>query len=131
SQEKLKVIGKGSSNGINTNHFDPECIQISEIQELRHRLGINEGDFVFIYVGRMVRDKGINELLQSFDRLCDLKLDTGSSNEAMVIPKLLLVGYLEQDLDPISPEANNILENNKNILFVGYQGDVRPFYCIS
>ncbi len=45
--------------------------------------------------------------------------------------KLLLVGPEERELDPISDKSLKILENNKQIISVGWQEDVRPFLAIS
>nr|WP_315190272.1 glycosyltransferase family 4 protein [uncultured Flavobacterium sp.] len=118
---KLKVIASGSSNGINTNHFNPDLYSMTEIQNLKTNLGITPDDFVFIFVGRLVGDKGINEIVESFKKL-------SSENNTI---KLLLVGPLESDLDPLSVEALYEIESNKNIISVGYQNDVRPYFSIS
>ncbi len=66
--EKLKVIGNGSSNGINTAYFNPACFSANEKQILKTNLGIAPDDFVFIFVGRLVSDKGINELVAAFKK---------------------------------------------------------------
>src|SRR5690554_925930 len=49
--DKLKVIGKGSSNGIDTLHFNPDLISEIQKQELRTSLGIHPEDFVYLFVG--------------------------------------------------------------------------------
>src|SRR5690606_8606557 len=69
SPTKLKVIGKGSSNGIDTAQFDPVLVSEETKKEIRKNLGIKDEDFVFIFIGRVVKDKGINELVQAFDNL--------------------------------------------------------------
>jgi len=117
--DKLKVIGQGSSNGIDTSHFDPESYSIEEKQKVRLKHQMNEDDFVFVFVGRLVKDKGINELLEAFQKL---------SQRGKQI-KLLLVGFLETELDPLSSISLGILETNKNIAFVGFQKDVRPYFA--
>jgi len=66
---KLKVIGKGSSNGINTKYFKYSNIPLKLQENLKRSLGIDESDFTFIYVGRIVGDKGINELVEAFNKL--------------------------------------------------------------
>ncbi len=118
---KSHVIANGSSNGINTSFFNPELFSTIENNELRHKLNIQKEDFVFIFVGRLVADKGINELITAF-----LKLQKESTNI-----KLLLVGNFETDLDPLSTSTLNSISNNKSIIPVGYQNDVRPFFAIS
>ena len=122
---KLKIIANGSSNGINTTFFSPA--QVTEIEKvaLREKLNIQSDDFVFVFVGRIVSDKGINELIKAFSQL-----QTAENNELTGI-KLLLVGGLESDLDPLNPETLAEINQNKDIISAGFQQDVRPFFAIS
>ena len=62
-KEKLKLIGKGSSNGIDTEYFSKKQITESQIKTLRKSLDLNTNDFIYCFVGRLVGDKGINELV--------------------------------------------------------------------
>lgn len=116
---KLKVIGNGSSNGIDTSYFNPELFIEEQKYKLRQSLRIKSTDFVYIFVGRLVKDKGINELVAAFNEL-NLK-DC----------KLLLVGSYEKELDPLFPETEQIIEDNPNIILLGYKDDVRPYMAIS
>ena len=122
---KLKIIANGSSNGIDTTFFSPD--QVTEIEKvtLREKLNIQPDDFVFVFVGRIVSDKGINELIKAFS-----ELKTAENNELTSI-KLLLVGGLESDLDPLNPETLAEINQNKDIISAGFQQDVRPFFAIS
>ena len=122
---KLKIIGNGSSNGINITFFSPEQVSETEKGALREKLNIQPDDFVFVFVGRIVSDKGINELIKAFS-----ELQTAENNEPAGI-KLLLVGGLESDLDPLNPETLAEINQNKDIISVGFQQDVRPFFAIS
>lgn len=117
--DKLKVIANGSSNGINTEYFNPHLF--SNDSELKENLGINSKNFVFIFVGRLVGDKGINELVRAFDIFQN---NHQNSN-------LLLVGDYEMYLDPLKQETLKIIETNEKIISVGFQSDVRPFFAIS
>ena len=117
--EKLKVLANGSSNGIDTEFFSRPQIPKAQQQVLRQDLGILPEDFVFIFVGRLVSDKGINELMEAFKEI------------ALPKAKLLLVGPLETDLDPLNPATLAEVESNKNIITAGYQNDVRPYFAIS
>ncbi|MBX2922974.1 MAG: glycosyltransferase family 4 protein [Chitinophagaceae bacterium] len=121
NQAKLKVIGKGSSNGIDTSHFDPAFISDEQKLQLRESLGIKHDDFVYVFVGRMVRDKGINELVAAF---CCI-------HERYPNTKLLLVGNYERHLDPLKPETEREIETNSAIIAAGYQKDVRPYFAIA
>ena len=119
SSIKMKIIANGSSNGIDTSYFDSERISEKQREEFLTRLIIQKKDFVFIFVGRLVGDKGINELIDAFARIKDSNV------------KLLLVGGLESDLDPLKSETIYEIDKNKNIISVGFQKDVRPYFAIS
>jgi glycosyltransferase involved in cell wall biosynthesis len=118
-EKKLQVIGNGSSNGINTAFFNPIRYTDDEKKMLRKSLQIDESNFIFIFIGRLVKDKGINELIEAFVGLQARKC------------KLLLVGSFEKERDPLLPKTKLEIENNQNIIFVGYQEDVRPYLAIS
>ena len=122
---KLKIIANGSSNGIDTTFFSPD--QVTEIERvtLREKLNIQPDDFVFVFVGRIVSDKGINELIKAFS-----ELQAVENNEPTGI-KLLLVGGLENDLDPLNSETLAEINQNKDIISVGFQQDVRSFFAIA
>ncbi|WP_310380010.1 glycosyltransferase family 4 protein [Flavobacterium sp.] len=121
TKRKLKIIGNGSTNGINTNHFSPEQISESQKQTLKTKLGIEADDFVFVFVGRLVSDKGINEVVTAFKKI------SKQNSKA----KLLLVGMKEKHLDPLKEFTEKEIATNKNILFVGYQDEIRPYLAIS
>jgi len=118
---KLKVIANGSSNGIDVNHFSIENISEETKTTLREELNIIEDDIVFVFVGRLVTDKGINELISAFKKL--------SADYQNI--KLLLVGTFESELDPLHDSTLNEIESNNNIINVGWQTDVRPYFAIS
>lgn len=118
---KLKIIGNGSSNGINTMHFSPELVSQLQKRVLQKKLEIVADDFVFIFVGRLVGDKGINELILAFKNLIKQNPNV----------KLLLVGMEEKGLDPLDNSTKEEIKANKNILFVGYQDNIKPYLAIS
>lgn len=118
-KEKLKILGNGSTNGINIDNFSTESISEQHKIDLKNKLGIKDNDFVFIFVGRLVKDKGINELIAAFKKL----------NYPDV--RLLLVGPYETELDPLDDNTLKEIGDNKNILTVGYQKDVRPYFAVS
>ncbi|MBC7641837.1 MAG: glycosyltransferase family 4 protein [Flavobacterium sp.] len=121
TKKPLKIIANGNVNGIDIAYFNPNLFTENDNSAIRNKLQIKENDFVFIFVGRLVKDKGINELSQAF-----VKLQSTNKNV-----KLLLVGNFENDLDPLLPETYVILENNKSIISVGFQVDVRPYFAIA
>ena len=121
NMEKLKVIGNGSSNGIDTAHFDANQISAEKKESLKKESGIKPTDIVFIFVGRLVSDKGINELIKAFE----------SINNEFNNTKLLIVGSYEADIDPVHKTTIETIENHKDIITMGWQSDVRPFLAIS
>ena len=129
-KEKVKVIANGISNGIYTSHFNPDKYTQKQNQALREQLGIQEQDFVFIFVGRLVGDKGINELVRAFTAINEQSLVT-SYSLPVTNSKLLLVGPFENELDPLHKETLVTIDQNPNIIAVGFQEDVRPYYAIS
>lgn len=126
TSKPLNIIANGNVNGIDTTHFSKEQISFQEQQTLKNDLGIKENDFVFIFVGRLVGDKGINELVTAFS-----KLSTNNQQPTTVNLKLLLVGPLEPELDPLQPNTLKEIESNPNIITVGFQTDVRLYYSIA
>lgn len=121
SENKLKVIGFGSSNGIDTSFFDPSLFSDKQKQELRETLGISKNDFIFVFVGRLVKDKGIDELVSAFQKVIK------EHSQA----KLILVGPYENKLNPVLSETEKYITDNASILSVGFQSDVRPFLAIA
>jgi glycosyltransferase involved in cell wall biosynthesis len=118
---KLKVIANGSSNGIDTSYFNPNLYSNTFKKKIREDLNIQVNDFVFLFVGRLVGDKGINELVKAFEIF-----QSRNSNS-----KLILVGEYEDQLDPLLNETINSIEFNSNIIHTGFQFDVRPYFSIS
>lgn len=119
--EKLLVIGNGSSNGIDTKHYDTALVSEAKKEQLKQELRITEKDTVFIFIGRVVKDKGVNELVNAFNSLSKKQLHS----------KLILVGPSENHLDPLLPETETIIKDNNRILAVGLQKDIRPYVAIS
>ena len=113
TRKPMEKIHNGNINGIDLEHYDRTEQVTARAAEIRN----GSEEFTFIFIGRMVRDKGINELVAAFARL----------NRDIPATKLLLVGKFEDELDPILPETKRMIENNPNIEFVGYQNDVRPY----
>ncbi|WPY99734.1 glycosyltransferase family 4 protein [Christiangramia sp. OXR-203] len=121
NESKLKVLGNGSSNGIDTTYFDPQRFTEDFKSDLRSKFGIPQEDIVFVFVGRLVKEKGIEELVRAFN---ELRVSSPKCS-------LLLIGPYEQDLDPISEEIIQEIEKNPKIITTGYELDVRPYFAIA
>ena len=119
--KKIKVLGSGSSNGIDTSYFDPEMVSQAQQVALKNELSIEPKDFVFCFVGRLVKDKGVNELIDAFIQISKKHLNV----------KLLTVGHTEADLDPLLPKTLHNIKFNERIIEVGFQKDIRPYLAIA
>lgn len=113
TRKPIKVLGYGNCRGIDLDRFDPT---LPEIQAEAAKLRKPEV-FTFIAIGRLVGDKGINELVAAFSRL----------NRELPATRLILVGPQEKELDPLSPATLSEIESNPAIEAVGNQADVRPW----
>jgi len=113
--KKINVIWNGSINGIDSDFFNLEIVNCINLQK---QYQIKENDFVFGFIGRIVADKGINELVLAFKKVNQLYPNT----------KLVLVGSYEDELDPLLPKVKKEIDKNKSIIIAGFQKDIRPFY---
>jgi len=108
----IQIIHNGSVNGLDLAYFDHTIITKDDIT-------LKSSDFVYGFVGRLVKDKGINELVSAFVRINRIHPNT----------RLVLVGQYENELDPLQESTKKEIEENENIIFRGFQSDVRPALC--
>ena len=106
THKPMRVLGYGNVKGIDLDYWKRTAQKVEELP------------FTFVYVGRIVRDKGMNELISAFVRL----------HKECTYTQLLLVGSFEDDIDPVAPETKHLIESFDGIEAVGEQKDVRPFY---
>lgn len=120
AKAKNVILASGSCNGIDARgHFNPAYTDPVLIAGLREKLGLDEGDFVLGFVGRLVRDKGIQELVQAWKQF--------SSGNSKV--KLLLVGPLEER-DSLDEQTKQDILNDPSTVFTGLVEDARNFYAL-
>lgn len=103
--KKLFIIGKGSTNGINLNRFKKEVLDVKILEQVKASLNYQEKCIYLLYIGRLVKDKGIPELINAFVQLQNNYLNL----------KLVLVGQFENDLDPLPESALHQIKNNGDI----------------
>lgn len=113
-KEKVTVVWNGSTGGVDLSRFDFAKRQQWRM-EIRKELGYSSSDFVYGFVGRITKDKGIDELLSAF-----LELKDNS--------QLLLVGDIEED-NRIDVELLAKSQQNSNIKFHSFVSDIERYYA--
>lgn len=112
TRKPLQVLGYGNVRGVDMQHYSRTPEVLAAAQPI-----MRSGVFTFVFVGRVVRDKGINELVEAFVRL----------HQAEPATRLILVGRFEDNLDPVSGKTRLAIERCDAIEAVGSQSDVRPW----
>ena len=119
TRKPLKKLHNGNINGIDLAYYDESAIPISLLSQAKSETSFSEERFTFIFVGRIVRDKGICELVEAFTRLQQEHPDA----------RLLLVGDFEQKLDPLPEDVYHTIQSHPAIYCAGWQDDVRPWFA--
>lgn len=118
--EKNIVLGMGTCNGIDTeSKYNPDSYDKKKTDDLRLDLYIAKEDFVVGFVGRLVKDKGINELIEAWEIVKEKHKNV----------KLLLVGPIEER-DSISDYSNNKIFEDSSIIFTDFVLDAAPYYSL-
>ena len=100
TKKPMKVLGFGNVKGVDIEKFNPA--RFADVKK-------DESIFTFMFVGRIVGDKGINELVEAFSQLHGNYPQT----------RLVLVGKFEENLDPVKPITLNCIKANNAIDAVG------------
>lgn len=119
--KKLEVIGLGSSNGINLSRFSLRSLNPERLAQIKSSIAYDEKLTYFLCVGRIVHDKGIDELVNAF-------LEVHKRNSQI---RLILVGAFEDDVDPVSVSTKEILKSNPAILMAGWSDEVEYYMHFS
>lgn len=114
-RKKTRVLLNGSVNGIDLKYFNPAKVSLPEDFYQKHAL--SSDDFIYCFVGRIVKDKGINELCRAF-----LNIHSSYPNT-----RLLIIGNLEMEQNPVSVESLVAIQNNEAIRHLDFQQDIRAF----
>lgn len=117
ADREITVVGHGSINGVDLGRFVPASGAARTAARLE--LGIDPDAVVFAFVGRLVRDKGVEELLAAFEQLRRGRPDA----------VLLLAGEEEPELDPLTEEARQRLRQLDGVVRAGWRDEVGPIYA--
>lgn len=120
AKDKVVVLAKASSNGINVDRFSPDKANAPQVAEIKKEFNIKENDFVIGYVGRVVKSKGVEEIFHAFQSL------RARYNNI----KLLFVGPVEITSDAVDPRILEKMDKDSNIIMAGKRGDVEYCYQI-
>ena len=114
------MLAHGTCNGIDTRRFCKEFVQDEVTNALKIQLSINEGDFVIGFAGRLVRDKGIIELVRAYQEI-----------RKQHNVRLMLVGMLEIR-DALPEDVVKTIKEDQGIISTGYVGydTIEQYYAL-
>jgi glycosyltransferase involved in cell wall biosynthesis len=118
THKPLRVIGHGNIAGVDTEYFSPVACGVEEMAtELRNRLAIEKGAFLFAFVGRLNKDKGLAELMHAF-------------NSLPINAHLVVVGGLDQAA-PVDASTLAAIALHPRVHSLGFLKDIRAVLCMS
>ena len=127
SSEKIRIIGCGSSSGVNLDKYCMHLKKTSTRKSIRERFCVDDNGIVLAFVGRISKEKGIHELVESFvnlsKRYANLYL--------LLIGKYDDIGEYDTINDGIDNDTKNILNNNARLNITGWVEDVENYLAAS
>ncbi|TXT34509.1 MAG: Glycosyl transferases group 1-like protein [Chitinophagaceae bacterium] len=121
SPKKIGVIGNGSLGGVDLKRFSKRNYSQPKINIIRNELKLEANSFVILYVGRITKDKGINELLYSFRKL----ISVGKNVE------LLLIGPTDKDFGMRETISLETISGDSKIHYIGYCTNPEKYMAIA
>ncbi len=109
TRKPLRLLGHGNLRGIDGAHYSRTPEVMAQAGHLR------TPQLTFLFVGRLVRDKGIDELVRAFHGIDSPDI------------RLVMVGRQEPELDPLSADVLRIMADDERITAPGELSDVRPW----
>ncbi|MCH7399129.1 glycosyltransferase family 4 protein [Belliella sp. DSM 107340] len=117
---KVRIVGSGSSNGVDLNVFNRQSLKENHLVAATMRILPGENEFIILGVGRLVKDKGIEDLVKAF-----------LSSKIVNKSKLVLLGSFEQDLDPIDDQILRQIQDHPKIIQIEWTDHVSHYMAIS
>ncbi|MBK7124107.1 MAG: glycosyltransferase family 4 protein [Chitinophagaceae bacterium] len=118
---KLHIIAKGSTNGININRFNEAALDENGVREIKQQVNFSDDHTYLLCIGRLVKDKGIVELVYVFTLL-------QQHNNNL---HLILVGEFEAGLDPLPERTLQEIKTNPFITHINWSNRVEYFMHIA
>ena len=119
-ESKVKIIGFGSSNGIDLNKFNRDTLSENHLIAATIRITPSENDYLILAIGRLVKDKGIEELVNAF-----------LSSRIVKYGKLVLLGSFEQELNPIDDEIVRKIQDHPRIVQIEWTDHVSHYLAMA
>jgi glycosyltransferase involved in cell wall biosynthesis len=119
-ESKVKIIGYGSSNGIDLSKFNRDTLSENHLIAATIRITPSENDFLVLAIGRLVKDKGIEELVNAF-----------LSSRLVKYGKLVLLGSFEQELNPIDDEIVRKIQDHPRIVQIEWTDHVSHYLAMA
>lgn len=121
TNKELQIIGNGNVNGIDLEYFSKDVELCRQANKIRQSLLIKDSNFVFSFIGRIVEDKGIIELLEAFENVQKRYINT----------HLIIAGPFEEDSEKFNSRIINRFKIIPNIHWMGFVSDIRPILVAS
>lgn len=119
SPDKIKVLCKGCYNGVDSSRFSRDTVPAAAVAEFRERTRLPAGVPVIGFVGRIVKDKGVHELIAAWNLL----------KQEFPALHLLMVGPFETR-DAVAPEIAEQIRTDPRIHHVDWVSEVAPAYLL-
>ena len=121
SFDKLRLIGEGSSNGVDTQRFSRTALDPKITETVKAELHYDPSLRYMLFVGRMVLDKGIVELVHVFLRVYEKDRSL----------RLILAGNFEKSLDPLPQDIEDAIRNHPAIIHISWTDRVEYYMELS
>jgi len=118
--EKMHILGDGTACGIDIQRFSPDKDKQEQARIIREKLGIQAQHKVIGFVGRLVPDKGVHVLVESFLEIYQQDPDI----------RLLIVGEFEPHRGNLSEKVLSVIQNHPGIIRVGFTDQIELYYLI-
>lgn len=110
---KLKLLAKGSSNGVDLSRFNRNTLQENHLVAATMRMMPGENEFIILAVGNLGKKKGVEELVTAF-----------LTSKIVSQSKLVFLGSFDQDNDPVSQETLQHLREHPRIVQIDWTNHV-------